>query len=77
MYEVSAAEGSWDMHSYTETQGWEGTLLQEGRSVLAVLLHWEGTASAEPGKLDGLHAAGWDWCFQKSPRTEAALRARL
>ena len=61
MYEVSAAEGSWDMRSYTETQGLEGTLLQEGRSVLAVLLHWEGSASAEPWKLDGLHAAQWDW----------------
>lgn len=33
MYEVSATAGGGDTHSYTETQSWEGPLLQEGRSV--------------------------------------------
>ena len=33
MYEVSAMAGGRDTHSYTETQSWEGPLLQEGRSV--------------------------------------------
>ena len=32
-YEVCATAGGRDMHSYTETQSWEGPLLQEGRSV--------------------------------------------